>query len=76
MRFQLRHWLGLLPQQVLLQPRQQPVLAPLLQHWHGSQQGPQQQALFSGVISSGDSQGVSLYVPLAQFRSSLARFLN
>jgi hypothetical protein len=34
------------------------------------------QAQLSGVISRGDSENVSIYVPVAGFRGSLNRFLN
>lgn len=33
-------------------------------------------AQFGGVISRGDSENVSIYVPVADFRGSLIRFLN
>ena len=34
------------------------------------------EALLAGVISRGDSSGTSIYVPLAQFRSTLTAHLN
>lgn len=40
------------------------------------QLSPEGEALFCGVVSRGDSEGLSIYVPVSRFRSALRQHLN